>query len=385
MVLVNVVSFSSSGGAGNVAQSLTAGFTKIGIKAQLTVSLGSDLRSNPASLPFHTLAAGIDQYVVKKGSWPYLISLKRDELRTFAVQPRRADLYIFRWMNGVIGATDAMDLFAGSKVVWGLDDMNPFTGVCHYSGNCTNFRNGCGDCPAVRRPFEAQVEANLKKKKQLAENLQVEYVAPTDWIMNAFEQSSLGRSRPVVKILNPLRKEFFRAHNPVSKSKATLKLVLVAANLDDPAKGVWSTIHQLEKMSRMAHVKLTLVGTASEKLRSSMPEANFMGSVSSETLLEVLRENDALVVTSLNENAGTVVAEAASQGLPSIARNTGGMPEMTNFGQTGILFENNSMLLDVVCSLSWKRLADMGVLAKEWAQNMKPEIVANEYARHFLN
>jgi glycosyltransferase involved in cell wall biosynthesis len=97
-----------------------------------------------------------------------------------------------------------------------------------------------------------------------------------------------------------------------------------------------------------------------------------------------MREHDVLLVPSLFENAGTVVAEAASQGLPTIAREVGGMPEMTNYGESGYLFNTNEKLDEILDSMSTKELSSKGLLAKEWAQQLKPELIATQYAEAFL-
>src|SRR3977135_3642448 len=35
----------------------------------------------------------------------------------------------------------------GNPVVWTLHDQAPFTGGCHYSAGCTEFRSTCSNCP----------------------------------------------------------------------------------------------------------------------------------------------------------------------------------------------------------------------------------------------
>ena len=43
--------------------------------------------------------------------------------------------------------------FAKAKkpVIWTLHDMNPFTGGCHYSGDCVQFEIDCHKCPQIWR------------------------------------------------------------------------------------------------------------------------------------------------------------------------------------------------------------------------------------------
>ena len=127
-----------------------------------------------------------------------------------------------------------------------------------------------------------------------------------------------------------------------------------------------------------------MVGRASKKLGSQLPEAEFLGLMDSKSVIEVMQRHDVLVVPSLFETAGMVIAEAGSQGVTAIARRVGGMPEMTNYGETGFLFDTSSDLKQIINTVTSKELEAKGKLAKEWAQQLKPELIAAQYAEAFL-
>ena len=381
---IQLVSFSSSGGAGNVAKTLVEGFAKIGLDARLRTVTSSNLRANPLENPSLTLSAAKDEYLHKAPRWKSLISLSRDKHSLLDEKLPSSELTIFRWMNGLLGERFVRANPDLGNLVWGLDDMNPFTGVCHYSGACRAFEYDCGVCPAVRKSFRGQVEISLERKICFADSYKPTYVAPTDWIHGEFQKSLLGQKRESKKILNPLQSQFFESQEEVNQSSNHLKVLIVAANLDDPTKGVWDVKDSLNRFLVNPYVELTMVGRYSNKLASSLPRATFTGPLDSGSVLRRMRAQDVLLVSSLFENAGTVVAEAASQGLPTIARGVGGMPEMTNYGETGYLFRTKVELDEILDSLSKKELCSKGIFAKEWAQQMKPELIAAQYAEGFL-
>ena len=381
---INVVSFSSSGGAGNVARTLVDGFLKIGLNSRLLTAVSSDLRAKPIDNPLLTLSAARDAYLHKTPSWGSLISLSRDKQSVLDEKLPESELTIFRWMNGLLG-----DRFVQShpnlrNLVWGLDDMNPFTGVCHYGGSCRGYESDCSQCPAVRKPFWGKVEANLERKFIFAERYNPTYVAPTDWILGEFQKSRLGNGRSSRKINNPLQSLYFGSQERASSMSNQLRLLIIAANLDDPTKGVWDVMGSLNRILDASNVVLTAVGRYSNKLASHIPLANFMGPLDSGSVLRQIRENDVLLVPSLSEAAGMVIAEAGTQGIPTIAREVGGMPEMTNYGETGYLFNTSQDLDAILDSLSRTELASKGALAKEWAQRLRPELIAAQYAEAFL-
>ena len=381
---INVVSFSSSGGAGNVASTLVDGFSKIGLEARLITATSSNLRANPLRDPSLTLSAAKDAYSHRAPGWNSLISLSRDKRSVLDEKLPASELTIFRWMNGLLG-----ERFLGANpdlanLVWGLDDMNPFTGVCHYSGACRGFESDCSGCPAVRKPFRRKVETNLERKICFAESYKPTYVAPTDWIHGEFQKSRLGQGRESRKILNPLQTKFFKSEYEVTQSSNHLKVLIVAANLEDPTKGVWDVMDSLNRFLDNPRVELTMIGRYSNKLVLSIPRAKFTGPLNSGSVVQQMRDHDVLLVPSLFETAGMVIAEAGTQGTPTIAREIGGMPEMTKYGESGYLFDTNEKLDEILDSLSSSELSSRGALAKEWAQQLKPELIATQYAEAFI-
>ena len=383
-MVVNVVSFSGAGGAGNVAKTLAQGFLKIGYEVNLVLATKGNLHSKPFERPVLTMYAGADNYFLRKASWKTLVSLNRDRYSALEGSLPSADLTIFRWMNGILGESFLKRNPNLHNLVWGLDDMNPFTGVCHYSAKCKGFETGCTTCPALRRPFEGMAAKNLRRKIQFSERFKPRYVAPTEWILNEFKSSILGENRESVKILNPLQSKFFEGRRIESSKPRELRLLIIAADLDDPTKGVWNAVASLSKIMQDQAFSLTMIGRFSKKLASRLPGAKFLGHLDSMSIIEVMRQNDVLLVPSLFENAGTVVAEAASQGLPTIARRVGGMPEMTNYGETGYLFSDNYQLEQLLSSVTKTEIAEKGHLALEWSQELRPEKIAARYAQCFL-
>lgn len=380
---INVVSFSSSGGAGNVARTLVDGFAKIGLDSKLVVASSSNLHSAPLANPQLTARAATDEYILKSKGWPSLISLARDRSSVLEDPLPEADLTIFRWMNGLLGRGFMRENQNLGKVVWSLDDMNPFTGVCHHSGSCDGFTSNCDNCPALRKPFQGMAASNLNRKLHFSVAYDLSYTAPSDWMHSQFKKSKLGQSRESMKILNPIQDLFFES-NECSVNNQLLQVLIISANLDDSTKGVWDVADVLDKLVNDQRFSLTMIGRASIRLKAKLSGARFLGQCSSSEVLEQIRHSDVLLVPSRFETAGMVIAEAASQGIPAIVRNVGGMPEMTNYGENGYLFESNEDLSDILGSVSKKDLREKGESGKEWSQRLRPELIAAEFAEAFL-
>lgn len=71
-------------------------------------------------------------------------------------------------------------------------------------------------------------------------------------------------------------------------------------------------------------------------------EVNFLGYVPHEELQQYYRNCDVFVVPSLYESFGLIYVEAMMYGKPVIGCKTGGIPEVIDEGQTGLLVEPNN-------------------------------------------
>jgi glycosyltransferase involved in cell wall biosynthesis len=377
---IKIVSYSTSGGAGGAGMALLQGFLDLGLQASFESLSDSNLRTKPFEHPRITVAAAFDNFIARTPGWDSLVSLTRDETSVPIRIEKDIDLVVLRWMNGV-----ALDFEPGAdpKVVWVLDDMNPFTGACHYSLDCTKFESGCTNCPAVRPPFRKKVAINLAKKHaRLAQFKRIGFVAPTKWMHEQFLLSPLATQYPSTVIHNPLHTAFLNYEQSVAQQQlqdaGPQRVLIVAADLTDPIKGVWDVAPELRELMESGDIELTLVGDYSSELQAALARAIFVGRISSELVAQQMRKAQLLLVPSLAETAGAIVAEAASQGTPALVRNVGGLPEMVGFGERGWIFDDGGQLDSGFRALNQGQLIRKGALARQWAGAMRPDYACKE-------
>jgi len=348
--------------------------------------IDSTLRAEPLSSPLHTVAAGIDEYFLKDPSFMAPISVLRE--RTTPLGPLGVGGYDVVHLHGLAGTLHQKDRDAlqhARKIVWTLHDMNPFTGACHYSLGCEKFSSGCTGCPAVRKIARPTVAQALQLKAQWVSQLKdLTLVAPSSWLATQAMASNIFAGRHVVVQANPINPLFCEDPDPADRTGESFSIVAVAQSLDDPLKNIESTVsafHQARQHN--PEMTLNLVGHGGQEFKD--PGITVHGELTALQLKSLFAHTDALVVSSLAENAPLVIAEAASQGVMPVVSRVGGMPEMvTQVGQ-GKSFaeprELKALLLELASAHSSRSPADRSKLRASTLSTFSPQSVATAYGK----
>ena len=345
-------------------------------------AIDSTLWSEPLSAPLHTVAAGLDQFIIRDTSFDAPISLVRDKLRwNIDAALEGADIIHLHNLNGLSRVGKLARTFPRKKIVWTLHDMNPLTGACHYTLGCTKYTQGCSSCPAVKPPFRGLVEASFDRKLSDLEQVEnLHLVAPSSWLADAARESRLMSSFPLSIIHNPLGPDFFSRGKKTSTPVFTF--VVVAQNLDDPIKNVSSAVQSFVTVRREhPGATMALVGRGGSGFAGE--GIQLLGPLGRKELIETLQSSQALVVPSLAENAPMVIAEAASQGCLAIARDTGGIPGMIEDLRVGQTFVDPGALevamAKIVSEKKTEALASRRALTRRAGDLYSPEAARKHY------
>ena len=349
------VSFSTAGGAGSVARILSNEQRSQGRNSTVVSKIAGNLRKAPLSAPLHTIAAGLDEYVVKNRDFDAPISLLRDKIR--GLEGRAvfgSEVIHLHGINGALRLDDLQDAPANTRIVWTLHDMNPFSGTCHYSLGCQGFTNSCAECPAVSDVFHHMVSKNLLgKAAALSKIPQLSIVTPSQWLADEARRSSVFRSHSISVIHNPVDPIFFQesAREEASIHSEQFRVAVVAKNLSDPRKQVALAVQAFR--SALPHIRgasLTLVGSGGREFEG--PGTTLAGNVPPSQLAQVLATSDVLIVPSRAENAPLVIGEAAASGCTPLVAGVGGMSEMVSALDHGGIFHTLEELTSHLITLS---------------------------------
>lgn len=150
---------------------------------------------------------------------------------------------------------------------------------------------------------------------------------------------------------NPVRSLFFQA--PINVSQSQNPYFLFVGALAPLKRPLDLLLAHAELRKQFPNIETMVCGDIEDAgyLRSihkiiaekKIEGVHFLGRVSQEKLVGLLKGAIALVLPSAQENSPMTIAEAMAVGLPVVATRVGGVSDMVKHGETGLLCEAGNM------------------------------------------
>ena len=292
---------------------------------------------------------------------------------------QEADVINLHWVPRFL---DYASFFRNCKkpLVWTLHDMNPFSGGFHYQRDLVRNKG---------RIIHLDQQIRIKKKEAFSQSKQLTLVAPSYWMYEKANNSELLSGFSIQHIPYGLDTSIFKLHNQAfarrvfNLPKDKKILLFVSDVLSNERKGLDLL---LEAISAIEDDSLWLcaVGNTKEE-NSSLRNVSYLGRVNDERLIALVYSAcDAFVLPSREDNMPNVKLESIACGVPVIAFPVGGIPDVIQSG-------NNGVLADEVSSASLynsiKRFLDSNYhfsreeIRKDTIENYSFEVQAKRYIR----
>jgi glycosyltransferase involved in cell wall biosynthesis len=310
-----------------------------------------------------------------------------------------ADIICLYWIgDGGLSIDNIRRLLSlGKPVVWRLSDMWAFTGGCHYSGGCTEYKNSCENCPQLEEKIQWLPRYTLAKKlKWDVKNLIV--VCPSRWMVNCAKESKIFESSNILHIatgvdltrFKPQDKKMARDILGISQDK---KIILFGAMnaMSDPRKGaqyLFPALKEIRKYFSRDDVELVIFGSL--VIPSELTDffnVYSIGVISDDISLAFLYAAcDLFVAPSTEDNLPNTAIESLACGTSVIGFNIGGMPDLIDHQLNGYLvkpFDVDDFSQGILwCLESSERIKMLSMNAREKAEKCFDQIaVARQYIK----
>lgn len=235
-------------------------------------------------------------------------------------------------------------------VVWTLHDMWPFCGAEHYT---ENRRWEQGYRRDNRAPGESGFDLNrwtwLRKRKHWQRPLHI--VTPSQWLADCVRRSALMGDWPLTVVPNAIDTNWWK---PLSTEDARQQLGLPSSvplllfgaigGGKDPRKGFDLLLEALEHFRHSDSSYGAELVVFGQTAANDQPDLGFpvhyMGHVDHDEQLRALyNAADVLIVPSRQDNLPNTCVEAHACGLPVVAFNVGGLPDIVAHRSSGHLAE----------------------------------------------
>jgi len=238
----------------------------------------------------------------------------------------------------------------GIPIVWTLHDMNPFTGGCHYSGDCRKFETQCGNCPQLNSHIIEDWSSSIQNAKisayQELSAHDLTIVTPSHWLADEVRSSRAMGHLDTYVLPNSIDETVYKPHEKQwAREVAGLPkdagiLLFIAQFVANPRKGMDVLQEALMHHVKNPNLHLIIIGATEDEQGYPFP-CTFFGAISDDNLASVaFSAADAIVLPSRQDNLPNTMVEALACGTAVIGSDVGGIPDLVIPGHTGFLFAN---------------------------------------------
>ena len=357
MRVLHLSTYDESPGAANFTHTLHTALRRIGVESEMLVGtkLGHDptvhLLSGYAQPVRAWLRRKLDEWPLRRHRLGDHVDFSAGWLPGRVVQAARKlapDVVHIHWVqHGFLSVSDAARL--PLPVVWSLLDHWPFTGGCHYEGDCQRWQQECGACPVLRsnrpkdlshRIWQAKARAWQKRRWWI--------VSLSEWSRQRAAASPLLRDHHHASLLVPIDTERWKPL-PRAGSRSLLGLpadafvvAMGAVRADAPRKGghlAAAALRQWTGAQPGREVWFCVFGDGQLQLESTDKlHVRTLGRLSDTfSLRTVFSAADLMIVPSVADSGPRITGEALACGTPVLGFPVGIHPEILRNGINGYL------------------------------------------------
>lgn len=254
-----------------------------------------------------------------------------------------ADIINLHWVAGFL---DYESFFRKNTkpVVWTLHDMNPFTGGEHYTETFLGMDALGYPIPRLLSAKEKQTfKQNLLIKKQVIDAINdLTIVSPSKWLAEEAEKSPVFKFKKICCIPYGINSNIFKTRDK-NYSRAVLNIpknkkviLFVADSISNHRKG-YVFLKKAFEMLQSNNVVLCAIGSKKSTLDTTSNHIE-LGTIQDARLMSIAYSAaDVFVIPSLMDNLPNTVLESLMCGTPVIGFPVGGIVDMIQPGENGLL------------------------------------------------
>lgn len=256
------------------------------------------------------------------------------------------DIINLHWVANFLDWASFFSSPSVKNVVWSMHDMAPFTGGYHYASGYTGYQSFDETPPFLKHTSNPNFASEqLRRKVQILQDSKVNLtiVPLSTWLMDCSKSSTLFKNFPHVLIPNSVDTTIFKpldrkACREILNLPQDKKIILfVSESIHNKRKGFEFLSEALKTMG--SEYLLCGIGHSN----SNTSHIHHLGVIKDERVMAVAyNAADLFVLPAKEDNLPNVVVESLCCGTPVVGFSIGGMVDMVETGQNGMLSETIS-------------------------------------------
>lgn len=233
-----------------------------------------------------------------------------------------------------------------------LHDQWMMTGGCHYSAGCSKFKKICTNCPQLEHHEIDFAERIFLHKKKIFEQIGFSVITPSNWLSELASESTLLKHKCIFTAHNGIDHKIFTGEfvpeyrTQLGIPQDAVVLLFGAVNNKIARKGFNYIVDSLHKanendayqqMVNEGKVFALIIGNATLPDDFPIPVIQTGYIDTEEKLAKAYGLADLLLLPSLEDNFPNQMLEAFACKTSVLAFETGGIPELVNNEQNGIV------------------------------------------------
>jgi len=351
------LSTSGVGGAGIAAQRLSAAQNQLPSNDSLLMtrkSFHSELFAQNKKIKLKSKSLTLYQSIKTKKQFGISTPVSTSQIDRNQLLIIHPDIvHIHNWYN-LLSLNDIKFIVNHFPTVFTMHDERLITGGCHISFGCHQYMSGCNNCPQILFGHKTVV----RSKKLLTEILKTgkySVISPSEWLARKFRNSVEVKNKTAVRVIPNILPYPNWPPKDLTKIAETHFLFIAADPLNEN-KGLKEVVESVRRISHLfpeIKVRLTVIGRVTKHQEFHPSEKNlslvYLNELTENEVEANMYRADALILASKSENSPNVIGEAQLRNLLVIAPDVGGISELVETNQTGILFNRrNTSLVDAL-------------------------------------
>lgn len=233
------------------------------------------------------------------------------------------------------------------KVIISLHDPWFITGRCVHFYNCEKWKNGCNECPNLKTLFQFK-EDNCSMiwnlKKNVLEDLDIDVIVSTDWMLNLINESPYMKNKNVYKIPFGINYErFSKVRTKDAKKHFNIPddNIVLFLRASEEFKGTEYVREALKDLK--TNKKITILTCDFKNLLDDVKDKYNvidLGNIRDNEMIYAMNACDIFLMPSIGESFGMMAIEAMACKKPVIVFNNSALPSVTKAPECGYLVKN---------------------------------------------